>query len=145
MPRRYRGRDLIWWLSALGLDRTPVERRAPDTTLPLITGAYGGHTIDFREFARQDVILLGRLVSGRDGILNFASDLVDSLAREHLSNTETDFAIVIVGPKERPSAPTGRSHAAAAPPSSDMNVRRVMLISPFRLPLGPLALATQPR
>jgi putative flavoprotein involved in K+ transport len=81
MPRRYRGRDLIWWLSALGLDRTSVERRGPDTTLPLITGAYGGHTIDFREFAQQGVTLLGRLVSERDGILNFASDLADSLAR----------------------------------------------------------------
>jgi putative flavoprotein involved in K+ transport len=81
MPRRYRGRDLIWWLSALGLDQTPVERRGPDTTLPLITGAYGGHTIDFREFAQQGVTLLGRLVSGQDGILNFASDLADSLTR----------------------------------------------------------------
>jgi putative flavoprotein involved in K+ transport len=27
MPRRYRGRDLIWWLSDLGLDQTPVEKR----------------------------------------------------------------------------------------------------------------------
>jgi putative flavoprotein involved in K+ transport len=81
MPRRYRGRDLIWWLSALGLDQTPVERRGPDTTLPLITGAYGGHTIDFREFAQQGVTLLGRLMSGGHGIVNFASDLADSLAR----------------------------------------------------------------
>ena len=49
MPRRYRGRDLTWWLSELGLDQTPTERRGPDKTLPLITGAYGGHTIDFRD------------------------------------------------------------------------------------------------
>jgi cation diffusion facilitator CzcD-associated flavoprotein CzcO len=27
MPRRYRERDLIWWLAALGLDQTPVEAR----------------------------------------------------------------------------------------------------------------------
>jgi putative flavoprotein involved in K+ transport len=51
MPRRYRGRDLMRWLSTLGLYQTPVEKRGPDTTLPLITGAYGGHTIDFRRFA----------------------------------------------------------------------------------------------
>jgi putative flavoprotein involved in K+ transport len=25
LPRRYRGRDLIWWLSTLGIDQTPVE------------------------------------------------------------------------------------------------------------------------
>src|SRR5262249_46363488 len=42
MPRRYRGRDVIWWLSAMGLDRTTVRERGPDATLPLITGAYGG-------------------------------------------------------------------------------------------------------
>lgn len=51
MPRRYRGRDLIWWLASLGLDQTPVEKRGPDKSLPLITGAYGGHTIHFRELA----------------------------------------------------------------------------------------------
>src|SRR5215510_7625446 len=53
MPRRYRGRDLTWWLSALRLDQTLVEKRGPDRSLPLITGAYGGHTIDFRQLAAQ--------------------------------------------------------------------------------------------
>jgi putative flavoprotein involved in K+ transport len=27
VPRRYRGRDVIWWLRELGLDQTPVEQR----------------------------------------------------------------------------------------------------------------------
>jgi len=80
MPRRYRGHDLIWWLGAMGLDQTPVEERGPDATLPLITGAYGGHTIDFREFVSQGVTLLGRLQSVRDGVLHFAEDLGESLA-----------------------------------------------------------------
>jgi putative flavoprotein involved in K+ transport len=81
MPRRYRGRDLIWWLSALGLDQTPVEMRAPDQSLPLITGAYGGHTIDFRHLAGQGVVLLGRLRSAREDTIDIAPDLADSLAR----------------------------------------------------------------
>jgi putative flavoprotein involved in K+ transport len=80
LPRRYRGRDLTWWLTALGLDQTPVENRGPDKTLPLITGAYGGHTIDFRHFAAQGATLLGRVVAARDGTLDLASDLADSLA-----------------------------------------------------------------
>jgi putative flavoprotein involved in K+ transport len=79
MPRRYRGRDLIWWLSAMGLDRTPAEQRGPETTLPLITGAYGGHTIDFRDFARRGVTLLGRLQAVRDAVLYVAEDLAASL------------------------------------------------------------------
>jgi putative flavoprotein involved in K+ transport len=80
MPRRYRGRDLIWWLGAMGLDQTPVEARGPDATLPLITGAYGGHTVDFREFAAQGITLLGRLQAVRDGVLHFADDLGQNLA-----------------------------------------------------------------
>jgi putative flavoprotein involved in K+ transport len=79
MPRRYRGRDLIWWLAALGLDRTPVEKRGPDKALPLITGAYGGHTIDFREFAERGMVLLGHLQGARGSQLDFAPDLMESL------------------------------------------------------------------
>ena len=79
MPRRYRGRDLIWWIGAMGLDQMPVEERGPDATLPLITGAYGGHTIDFREFAAQGITLLGRLQAVREGILHFADDLGQSI------------------------------------------------------------------
>lgn len=79
MPRRYRGRDLIWWLTAMGLDRTPVEKRGPDKTLPLITGAYGGHTIDFRTFAAEGTVLLGRLESISGHTLHFGPDLADSL------------------------------------------------------------------
>ena len=79
MPRRYRGRDLIWWLAEMGIDRTPVEARGPDATLPLITGAYGGHTIDLREFARDGMTLLGRLESAQGDTLSFAGDLRESL------------------------------------------------------------------
>jgi len=80
MPRRYRGRDLMWWLCELGLDQTPVERRGPDRSLPLITGAYGGHTIDFRNLAKQGVRLLGHAKAAHDGWLDFAPDLAATLA-----------------------------------------------------------------
>jgi putative flavoprotein involved in K+ transport len=46
----------------------------------LITGAYGGHTVDFREFAAQGMILAGRLQSIANGVLSFADDLPESLA-----------------------------------------------------------------
>lgn len=80
LPRRYRGRDLIWWLGVMGIDQTPVEKRGPSRLLPVISGAYGGHTIDFRRFAAEGVILLGRLAAARAGIIEFAPDLADSLA-----------------------------------------------------------------
>jgi len=80
MPRRYRGHDLIWWLREMALDRTPVEKRGLDATLPLITGAYGGHTIDFRAFAEHGIILLGRLKATEGTSLKFAGDLDQSIA-----------------------------------------------------------------
>jgi putative flavoprotein involved in K+ transport len=80
LPRRCRGRDLIWWLSAMGIDRTPVEQRGPSRLLPLITGAYGGYTIDFRRFAADGVTLLGRVKAAHDGIIDLAPDLAESLA-----------------------------------------------------------------
>jgi len=80
MPRRYRRRDLIWWLAEMKLDQTPVDKRGPDRALPLITGAYGGHTIDFRQFAKQGITLLGRVISNNGRVLEIAPDLADSLA-----------------------------------------------------------------
>jgi putative flavoprotein involved in K+ transport len=80
LPRRYRGRDLIWWLRELGVDRIPVELRGPSRLLPVISGAHGGHTIDFRRFAADGVSLLGRITSARDGVLDVAPDLAESLA-----------------------------------------------------------------
>jgi len=79
VPRRYRGHDLIWWLETMRLDQMAIEQRGPDATLPLISGAYGGHTIDLREFAAQGVTLLGRLQALKDGVLQFADDLGQSL------------------------------------------------------------------
>jgi putative flavoprotein involved in K+ transport len=80
LPRRYRGRDLIWWLSAMGIDQTPVEARGPSRLLPVISGAYGGHTIDFRRFAADGVMLLGRVAAARDGVIDVAPDLAETLA-----------------------------------------------------------------
>jgi putative flavoprotein involved in K+ transport len=80
LPRRYRGRDLIWWLSELGLDRTTTEQRGPSRLLPVISGAYGGHTIDFRRFAADGMTLLGRVKAASDGVLEIAPDLAGSLA-----------------------------------------------------------------
>ncbi|MGY4318473.1 NAD(P)-binding domain-containing protein [Bradyrhizobium sp. JR3.5] len=80
LPRRYRGRDLIWWLAEMGVDETPVEQRGPSRLLPVITGAHGGRTIDFRRFAADGVTLLGRVTTARDGVLEIAPDLATSIA-----------------------------------------------------------------
>jgi len=64
----------------MGLFDAPVEKRPVDRAMPLITGAYGGHTIDFRRYAAQGMLLLGRVKAAEHGILTVAPDLADSLA-----------------------------------------------------------------
>jgi putative flavoprotein involved in K+ transport len=84
LPRRYRGRDLIWWLAEMKIDRTTVEERGPSRLLPVISGAYGGQTVDFRRFAAEGIILLGRVAAARDGVLEIAGNLGESLANGDL-------------------------------------------------------------
>ena len=80
LPRRYRGRDLMWWFDALGYLRRTPEERGPPRPYPTISGAYGGHTIDLRRFATDGIVLLGRLQSVDQGIAHFAGDLAEQLA-----------------------------------------------------------------
>ena len=81
LPRRYRGRDLVWWLAETQIDQRPVAQRGPSRLLPVISGAYGGHTIDFRRFAADGVTLLGRVKAARDGVIEIAPDLAESVAK----------------------------------------------------------------
>lgn len=79
-PRRYRGHDHVWWWIETGMDRTPPEKRSPDRSPVVHTGAYGGHTIDFRAYARQGITLLGRAGLAQDAVMPFAADLAASIA-----------------------------------------------------------------
>jgi len=80
LPRRYRGRDLIWWLAEMRLDQVSPEERGPARLGPVISGAYGGRTIDFRNFAADGMILLGHIEAAHDGVLEIAPGLAESLA-----------------------------------------------------------------
>jgi putative flavoprotein involved in K+ transport len=80
-PRRYRGRDCIWWNLALGdADRT-IDQRVEAQPSRLMTGVGGGYDVDLRRLAAAGVVLLGRVVGARDGRLALAPDLRENLAR----------------------------------------------------------------
>jgi putative flavoprotein involved in K+ transport len=80
-PRRYRGRDFVWWLGVLG--KWDVE--TPDPSMEHVTiavsGAYGGHTVDFRRFAARGMLLVGRAQAFEEGVMHFAPDLASNIAR----------------------------------------------------------------
>ncbi|MER2507143.1 MAG: NAD(P)/FAD-dependent oxidoreductase [Amaricoccus sp.] len=80
-PRAYRGRDFCWWLGVLG--KWDAETPGPGTehVTIAVSGAHGGRTIDFRRLAAQGMTLVGRTESYRDGVVTFAPDLADNIAR----------------------------------------------------------------
>jgi putative flavoprotein involved in K+ transport len=81
IPRRYRGKDYVWWYEALGDGDTRLDQRQGVQPPRLLTGAGGGHDVDLRRMAADGVVLLGRVLGGRDGRLTIASDLDENLAR----------------------------------------------------------------
>jgi putative flavoprotein involved in K+ transport len=86
-PRRYRGKDCIWWNLALGDADTTVEQRVGVQPSRLMTGVGGGHDIDLRRLAANGAVLLGRVRGGQDSRLALADDLGSNLARGDASMT----------------------------------------------------------
>jgi putative flavoprotein involved in K+ transport len=74
-PRRYRGRDFVWWLGVLGKWDIKIRPVGTEHITIAVSGAYGGHTVDFRRFAARGMVLLGRANACKDGVLHFNDDL----------------------------------------------------------------------
>jgi putative flavoprotein involved in K+ transport len=66
---------------ALGDADTTVDQRQDEQPPRLITGVGGGHDVDLRRLAADGVVLLGRVLGGRDGRLTIAHDLGEHLTR----------------------------------------------------------------
>ncbi|OIK06348.1 flavin-containing monooxygenase [Streptomyces monashensis] len=80
-PRAYRGRDFCWWLGALGLWDLDTPPQGAEHVTIAVSGARGGHTVDFRELAAGGIELVGMTASYDDGVLRFAPDLAASIAQ----------------------------------------------------------------
>jgi putative flavoprotein involved in K+ transport len=79
-PRRYRGKDFCWWLGVLGLWNATTRGPESEHVTIAVSGAYGGHSIDFRRLAERGITLLGRAERFEAGTLHIAGDLRANLA-----------------------------------------------------------------
>lgn len=79
-PRRYRGRDFVWWLGVLGKWDTTALAPGTEHVTIAVSGAHGGRTVDFREFAHRGMVLLGMTDTYCDGELHFRDDLPTNIA-----------------------------------------------------------------
>jgi putative flavoprotein involved in K+ transport len=75
-PRRYRGKDVIWWFSVLGRFDVPVDtfpnRKYPPPTV--MTGVAGGYDLYPARMGAEGAILVGRVVGIADGRIFLADD-----------------------------------------------------------------------
>ena len=79
-PRSYRNRDFVWWLGVLGKwDLATVDPDTAHVTIA-VSGAHGGKTVDFREFASRGMKLVGMTQEYKNGVLHFADDLASNIA-----------------------------------------------------------------
>lgn len=110
-PRTYRGRDFVWWLGVLG--KWDAEAMAPGTEHVTISvsGAHGGHTINFKRLAAQGMTLVGRTKSFKDGVVSFKPDLADNIARgdaNYLSLLDEADAYIARNRLDLPEEPEAR-------------------------------------
>ncbi len=80
-PRAYRNRDFCWWLGVLGEWDAAAMKPGTEHVTIAVSGARGGHTVDFRALARQGITLVGMTKAFNNGVVTFQADLADNIAR----------------------------------------------------------------
>ena len=109
-PRRYRGRDNVWWLGVLNKWNAEASPNTKHVTFA-VSGAYGGETVDYRRLAARGMTLLGRAKSFRDGVMTFEPGLAENLAtgdRNYLSVLDEADAYLARNGLDLPEEPEAR-------------------------------------
>ena len=96
-PRRYRGRDVFYWLKQAGFFERTVDKlpspKAKFSGNPHLSGRDGGHTINLHQFVRDGVQLLGRITGAENNKIMLADDLHENLAK--VDKFEADIIKII--------------------------------------------------
>ena len=85
IPRRYRGRDIVEWLSLIGfMDRTVDDLPSLQARFagnPHLSGRDGGQTLNLHQFVRDGVVLLGHARGIEGTTLHLAPDAHEGVAK----------------------------------------------------------------
>jgi putative flavoprotein involved in K+ transport len=110
-PRSYRGRDFCWWLGVLGKWDLAAPPLGAEHVTIAVSGAHGGHTVDFRGLARTGVTLTGLAGPFVDGVMHFADDLrtnIDNGDANYLSMLDEADAYIVRNGLDLPEEPQAR-------------------------------------
>lgn len=116
-PRRYRGKDNVWWLGVLGKWDMETPHPGQEHVTIAVSGARGGETIDFRRLAAAGITLLGRAEACEGGRMRFAPDLARNIAQgdaDYLSVLDAADAYAAAHGLDLPQEPEAR-HIGPAP------------------------------
>jgi putative flavoprotein involved in K+ transport len=129
LPRRYRGRDVLWWMHASGvwnqrydeIEDLPRARRLPS---PQLVGTREHATLDLNALSALGVEIVGRLSGIRDGRALFSGGLrnhfaLADLKLERLLDTFDDWARTNGTPD---LAPPERFEPTRPPASSRLSI-----------------------
>jgi putative flavoprotein involved in K+ transport len=89
VPRRFRGKDVTWWLDRMGrfdqtIDSFPGRQWPPSV---VVTGVSGGYDVNVRQMAADGIRVLGRVAGASDGTL-----AIERNANEVLDEADAAFA-----------------------------------------------------
>jgi putative flavoprotein involved in K+ transport len=80
-PRAYRNRDFCWWLGVLGEWDAEAMQPGKEHVTIAVSGARGGHTVDFRRLAHQGMTLVGLTRSFNGAVVSFEDNLAENIRR----------------------------------------------------------------
>lgn len=121
-PRAYRGRDFCWWLGVLGKWEAAAQEPGKEHVTIAVSGANGGHTIDFRRLAARGLTLVGKTEAYKDGVITFAPDLAVNLANgdaNYRSQLDEADAYIARNHLDLPEDPEARASVPDSPCVTD--------------------------
>ena len=115
VPRRFRGRDVYWWLERMGrleqtIDSFPGREWPPGI---VITGVSGGYDVNVRRMAADGIRVLGRVRGASDGTLAVASN-----ANEVLDQADETYVGFVTAARQLAAANPDLELAAEEPAES---------------------------
>ena len=89
VPRRYRGRDILWWMDAAGVQDQGYHEvddlnRARNVPSLQLAGYPDSRDVDLNALTALGVKLIGRLAGIRDGVAQFSGSLANMAALSDL-------------------------------------------------------------
>jgi putative flavoprotein involved in K+ transport len=133
LPRRYRGRDHMWWLRQEGFGG--LSRVSPGSG-STNTGRDGGRSLSLHRFARDGVTLVGRLEAVRGTRACFSADIAQRLAEADAMDVSFKRAVdayilqmALDAPPDDPPADDALRDGYAAPVIGELDLQALGITS----------------